>query len=68
MGSPFILGKAPFDPGKKYKKLSGDVKHWTRKGDSGKDVTYSNCGKSWPTLLTMSRTALTLSQPTAGLS
>ncbi|KAK5116584.1 hypothetical protein LTR85_009209 [Meristemomyces frigidus] len=26
-----------------YKKTSGSVRNWTRKGDSGKDVTYNNC-------------------------
>ncbi|KAK0943041.1 hypothetical protein LTR29_005421 [Friedmanniomyces endolithicus] len=26
-----------------YKKTSGKVFNWTRKGDSGKDVTYNNC-------------------------
>ena len=26
-----------------YKHLSGDVRNWTRKGDSGKDVTNGYC-------------------------
>jgi len=27
-----------------YKKTSGNVKNFVRKGDSGKDVTYNQCG------------------------
>ncbi|KAF2722970.1 hypothetical protein K431DRAFT_283478 [Polychaeton citri CBS 116435] len=30
-------------PSDRYNQLSGDIREWTRKGVSGKDLTYYNC-------------------------
>ncbi|KAK6008362.1 hypothetical protein QM012_000265 [Aureobasidium pullulans] len=37
-------------PSDKYKILSGSLRTWTRKGDSGKNVTYHYC-QNCPTIL-----------------
>ncbi|KAK4892137.1 hypothetical protein LTR10_006469 [Elasticomyces elasticus] len=45
------------EPVATYKKTSGKVFNWTRKGDSGKDVTYNNCG-TCGTIMTVSAEAM----------
>ncbi|TIA77650.1 hypothetical protein D6C76_04593 [Aureobasidium pullulans] len=44
-------------PSDKYKVLSGSLKSFTRKGDSGKNVTYNSC-QNCPTVLYVQAEAL----------